>query len=134
MTTVSRLSVLDERKELTTVHVRLSTRCVGVTAHTMWRQLKRARTTGHCTAPTRQHFTIDTFLRREPICHRGNVASMYRDLINSAAYARCRARGLSSVRRAIRPELSLAERAGLRHGEGATHGFGMFGPLKEVPA
>ncbi|WP_244894089.1 Mu transposase C-terminal domain-containing protein [Planobispora rosea] len=129
-----RLRTLDERKELTSAHVRLSAQCVGISERTMWRWLRRARTTGHCTAPTRTRFTIDTALRRELAYHRGNAAAVHRGLVTQAERTGCRAPSLATVERAVRRDLSPGDRACLRRGERAARAFDVFGQRKGDPA
>ncbi|MFI7055489.1 Mu transposase C-terminal domain-containing protein [Streptosporangium canum] len=129
-----RLCALDGRNELTSAHVRLSAQCVGVAERTMWRWLHRARTTGQCAAPVRTRFTIDTPLRCELAYHRGNAAAVHRDLVTAAAAGkRCCAPSLATVERAIRRDLTAAERAGLRYGERAARAFEVYGQRKGDP-
>jgi putative transposase len=107
--------VLRERGELTTVEVRLVARTLGVHERTVWRRLDQARTTGTPDLKPRPHFEVTDELRVKLAYHRGNVKRVHEEMLDEAADAED-VPSLSTLRRALRRDLTPGDLAGLRSG------------------
>ncbi|MFE5516007.1 transposase family protein [Streptomyces sp. NPDC056529] len=123
------LVALDGRGELTTAHARLVARALGVSLRTVWNWLAVARREGRLSACMPDRSTVTPELRARLAVWGGNVAAVHRELL-----AEARAAGdpeavpsLATLQRAVRRDLSVGERAGLRGGEAARRRFDVYG-------
>jgi len=124
--TLRQLLTLDAGNELTTEHVRLAAHSLGVSERTMWRWVRRARSTGVSAPVSRPRLVIDTELRQRLAYWRGNVTALHRELVGAARNGGPPAPSLATLHRAVQRDLSPGERAGLRKGEHARRGFDVF--------
>ncbi|MFK8906242.1 Mu transposase C-terminal domain-containing protein [Streptomyces sp. YS-3] len=121
---MSRLSVLDERGELTTEHVRLVASSVGVSLRTVWRWLEAVRD-GRMGPAQRERFRITPELHARLVAWCGNAAALHRELVTEAERARAEGKevpavpSLATLHRAIRLDLNPGQRAALVGGERA---------------
>jgi len=119
-----RLALLDSRGELSSEHVRLTARTLGVSERTVWRWVSRTRSQ---TRPAeRDRFRIDERLRVRLAYWRGNAAALHRELVAEQAGGGGPVPSLLTVQRAVRRDLTPGERAGLRKGERERRKFDVF--------
>ncbi|MFE4977706.1 Mu transposase C-terminal domain-containing protein [Kitasatospora sp. NPDC056651] len=125
---MARLMDLDSRGELTTVHVRLVASAMGVTERAVWYWLAAARTEGRLSARPRERTAVTPEIRRLLAFWGGNTAAVHRELAAQAADdpTAC-VPSLRALQRAVRRDLSMGERAGLRGGEAARRAHDVFG-------
>ena len=76
---VRRLTLLEQRNELTTEHVRMVASTFEVAERTVWRWIARDR--GQVVRPVRDRFSIDDRLRVRLAYWRGNATALHRELI-----------------------------------------------------
>ena len=119
-----RLALLDSRGELTSEHVQLTARALGVSERTVWRWVSRARSQAR--QAERDRFRIDEQLRVRLAYWRGNVAALHRELVAEHAGGGGPVPSLVTVQRAVRRDLTPGERAGLRKGERERRKFDVF--------
>nr|WP_256178680.1 Mu transposase C-terminal domain-containing protein [Kitasatospora aureofaciens] len=125
---VARLIDLDSRSELTTAHVRLVASALGVTERAVWYWVTAARTEGRLSARPRSRTVITPEVRRLLAFRGGNIAAVHRDLAaRAAADSSVELPSLRALQRAVRRDLSVGERAGLRGGEAARRAHDVFG-------
>ncbi|MGW8354342.1 hypothetical protein [Streptomyces wedmorensis] len=131
---VARLMTLDSRGELATEHARAVAGALGVSLRTVWNWVAVARREGRLSprAPSRAGVTPDVRVRLA--LWGGNVAAVHRELLAEAAEAGDPGSvpSLRTLQRAVRRDLSVGERAGLRGGEAARRRFDVYG--KRPPA
>lgn len=118
---VRSLLQLSQRGELTTAHVELSARTLGVHVRTVWRNLARARL-GEPLHRSRDRFEITESIRTLLAYHRGNVKAVHRELTQEAETSGARPVSLSTLHRAIKRDLTPGDRAGLKNGIPASRG------------
>ena len=106
-----RLALLDSRGELTSEHVQLTARALGVSERTVWRWVSRARSQAR--RAKRDRFRIDEQLRVRLAYWRGNAAALHRELVAEHAGGEGPVPSLVTVQRAVRRDLTPGERAGL---------------------
>ncbi|MER6302342.1 transposase family protein [Kitasatospora sp. NPDC001539] len=125
---VARLMDRDSRGELTTAHVRLFASAMGVTERAVWYWLAAARTEGRLSSRPRERTAITLEVRRLLAFWGGNTAAVHRELSAQAVGdPTVVAPSLRALRRAVRRELSVGERAGLCGGEAARRAHDVFG-------
>ncbi|MER5642778.1 Mu transposase C-terminal domain-containing protein [Kitasatospora sp. NPDC002227] len=119
---------LDSRGELTTAHVRLVASAMGVTERAVWYWVAAARTEGRLSARPRERTLVTPEVRRLLAFWGGNTAAVHRELAAQAASdPTVSVPSLRALQRAVRRELSVGERAGLRGGEAARRAHDVFG-------
>ncbi|WP_229344124.1 Mu transposase C-terminal domain-containing protein [Streptomyces flavotricini] len=120
---VARLLERRAAGELSTAHVRLVAVSLGVSVRTVWRWLARAQKTGSPHPVRRARFEItDEVVNVLADCG-GNVKRAHEELAGRARAAGGRPPGLSTLRDAIRRDLTPGLMAGLREGVPAARGF-----------
>ncbi|WP_234321874.1 transposase family protein [Streptomyces xanthophaeus] len=126
---VARLLALDSRGELTTDHARLVAGALGVSLRTVWSWVSVARREGRLSARTPARAGVSADVRARLAVWGGNVAAVHRELLAEAvkAGAADSVPSLRTLQRAVRQDLSVGERAGLKGGEGARRRFDVYG-------
>ncbi len=126
---MARLLALDSRGELTTDHARLVAGALGVSLRTVWSWVSVARREGRLSARTPARAGVSADVRARLAVWGGNVAAVHRELLAEAvkAGAADSVPSLRTLQRAVRQDLSVGERAGLKGGEGARRRFDVYG-------
>ncbi|MFE5537438.1 Mu transposase C-terminal domain-containing protein [Streptomyces sp. NPDC056492] len=126
---MARLMALDGRGELVSVHVRLTASAVGVSERTVWNWVAVARREGRLSAQARSRVGLSADVRARLTVWGGNVAAVHRELSAEAAAAGTPdlVPSLRTLQRAVRRDLSVGERAGLKGGEAARRRFDVYG-------
>lgn len=125
-----RLAAMNERGELTSDHVRLSSQTLGVAERTVWRWLAVRRAKAE--PIQRQRFRLDDTLRVRLAYWRGNVLALHRELVAAEKAGGAAAPSKSALYRAVATDVSPGDRAGLRAGERARRSYDVF--LKRPPS
>ncbi|MEU8943680.1 Mu transposase C-terminal domain-containing protein [Streptomyces goshikiensis] len=126
---MARLMELDSRGELTTAHVRLVASALGVSLRTVWSWVAVARREGRLSARTPTRVSVSADVRARLAVWGGNVAAVHRELLAEAVKAGVAdsVPSLRALQRAVREDLSVGERAGLRGGEAARRRYDVYG-------
>ncbi len=126
---VTRLMALDGRGELASVHVRLTALALAVLERTVWTWLAVARREGRLSACMPDRSTVTPELRARLAVWGGNVAAVHRELLAEAVKAGVAdsVPSLRTLQRAVRRDLSMGERVGLRGGEAARRRYDVYG-------
>jgi putative transposase len=126
---VARLVALDSRGELATEHARAVAQGVGVSLRTVWNWVAVARREGRLSAQAPSRVSVSADLRARLAVWGGNVAAVHRELVAEAAAAGTpdTVPSLRTLQRAVRQDLSVGERAGLRGGEAARRRYDVYG-------
>ncbi|MFE4873908.1 Mu transposase C-terminal domain-containing protein [Streptomyces sp. NPDC056682] len=124
-----RLLDLDGRGELTAAHVRLVAQALGKSERTVWRWLAAARRDGRLARMETSHFTVTADIRRLLAFWGGDVSRVHAELMEQAGRDpdATAVPSLSTLHRAVRRDLTLGERAGLKSGEAARRAHDVFG-------
>ncbi|WP_425570591.1 integrase catalytic domain-containing protein [Nonomuraea rosea] len=110
------LLAVQEQGRLTSEQVRTVAFCFGRCERTVYYWLEKAATAKR---ERRPRFEATEAIRVKYAFWEGNVSAVHRELVEEAEAGGPPARSLSTVRRAVRRDLSPGERAGLRDGERA---------------
>ncbi|WNO62397.1 transposase [Streptomyces sp. AM2-3-1] len=109
------LVVLRERGELTSTEVKTVARTVGVHVRTIWRRLEKAQATGTADLAARSRYTITDEVRIKLAYHRGNISGVHQEMLDEADDPE-HMPSLSTLRRAVKLDLTPGDLAGLRSG------------------
>lgn len=126
---MARLVALDGRGELTTAHARLVAEGLGVSLRTVWNWVSAARREGRLSARTPARVGVSADVRARLAVWGGNVAAVHRELVAEATKAGVAdsVPSLRALQRAVRQDLSVGERAGLKGGEAARRRYDVYG-------
>ncbi|MFD9732643.1 hypothetical protein ACFWVA_13605, partial [Micrococcus luteus] len=126
---VVRLMALDARGELATEHARAVAGALGVSLRTVWNWVAVARREGRPSARTLSRVGVTPDVRARLALWGGNVSAVHRELLAEAAAAGGAGSvpSLRTLQRAVRRDLSVGERAGLKGGEAARRRFDVYG-------
>ncbi|WP_443065923.1 transposase [Streptomyces sp. NBC_00503] len=126
---VARLMSLDSRGELTSAHVRLVASVSGVSERTVWSWLSVGRSEGRMGPKPRSRLTVTQEIRQQLAVWGGNVSAVHRELVARAVEdpSLGPVPSLSVFHRAVRQDLSVGEREGLKGGEEARRRFDVYG-------
>lgn len=126
---LTRLMALDGRGELASVHVRLTASALDVSERTVWSWLSVARREGRLSARPPARAGVSADVRARLAVWGGNVAAVHRELVAEAAKAGVAdsVPSLRALQRAVRQDLSVGERAGLKGGEAARRRYDVYG-------
>lgn len=123
---VRRLVALELAGQLTTSHVVLAAEGLAVSERTVWRWIAAARASGELEPRHRGRFVVTDPVRERLAFWRGNVAALHRELVEAAGSGGPPAPSRQTLQRAVERDLSLGDRAGLRHGERARRAHDVF--------
>lgn len=123
---VRRLLALEDRGELTPGHVRMVAGTLGVSERTVRRWLTAAREEDRFGPAVRERFTFTPDVLARLAFHRGNAASLHRDLVAAQAAGGVVAPSQATLYRALERDVSPGQRAGLRGGENARRAYDVF--------
>ncbi|MFZ3491943.1 transposase [Streptomyces sp. 5.8] len=126
---VMRLMALDGRGELGSAHVRLTASALDVSERTVWNWVAVARREGRLSARTPARTGVSADVRARLAVWGGNVAAVHRELLAEATEAGVAdsVPSLRALQRAVRQDLSVGERAGLKGGEAARRRYDVYG-------